>query len=331
MEDPFFICSHWNNKDSPDPLICSVACRKASKKAKVPVIQAARATSAAPTYFKHVNLLDSLLVDGGYGFTNNPSHAAFDHYFFDEVHNYRHIRMVNIGTGTAPKRPENWQPPRSFTYYIPLISGAARLAVDCAHVVTNSEKVGRQMYVLAKTSDTFDFERFSVDRGEMHQISLFEYKAIDSIEKTTDEYLRDGQVLRRLEDFAEQLAETCRSRREQEKAGTKQQVTVTTTIASEPGIRPPATPHFTVSTPPGDDTQTTELHLATDATSTTVPELTYDSARESIEPPRTPVGDEQGLHEQQKAEQIKARHGHEGGGFGTFLASSLGFLRGRQH
>lgn len=333
--EAFFICSHWKSEDSQDRLICTQSCRKTGKKADVQVIQAARATSAAPTYFKHVDLLNSLLVDGGYGFTNNPSHAAYEHYFLglSGPQKYRCIRMVNIGTGTEPKRADDWQPQRSFVDYIPWFQGAARTTGDLAKMATDSERVGKQMHVLAAMSkelgsDLLKFERFSADRGEIHQISLYDYKAIGHIEQITEEYLQDEGVLRRLEESAEQLAETCRTRERQDTAGTEQEVTVSTIIHPEQQTEPYMLPEITFSAPSTDIPQTSEQHQDTESIPVNVPELTYESARASIEPPRTPAGDNQSLHEEPRTEQIKSRDAHDGGHSG-FL-SYLSFLRRRQ-
>ncbi|KAJ9652360.1 hypothetical protein H2198_008399 [Neophaeococcomyces mojaviensis] len=48
---------------------------------QIKVVDPARATHAAPTYFNLVETIGKLLVDGGFNLANNPSKAAWDHYF----------------------------------------------------------------------------------------------------------------------------------------------------------------------------------------------------------------------------------------------------------
>lgn len=330
--DPIFICSHWDTSGRESPLTCSPNCRESKKKDKVRVIDAARATSAAPTYFRQVSLFGRLLVDGGYGDTNNPSHAAYEHYFgVSRLLRYGYIRMVNIGTGTPPKRPEDYQPERTFIDRVPWLQGAARTTGDLTRIATNSELVGKQMYGLAKMSEEegsglLKFERFSANRDEIHRISLHKYADIGNgkIEKITKDYLKDEEVLERMGKMAEQLAETCRTRQRQNKAGGEHKVVIST-ITKDQG-ETCIMPQITFSGPCGGETQEEEEYHEAESSPENPPELTDESARGSYELPRTPGGDGQSIQRGRQTEQTKNTDA-DGDNIRSWLPSPSGLLR----
>lgn len=284
-----FICSHWNNTDSDSPLICKQGCRK-SNQDKVPVIDAARATSAAPTFFKHVELLDSLLVDGGFGNTNNPSHAAYTHYFWPRLSEFDYIRMVNIGTGSMPKE---YKPKKSWVHYLPYFGSAASVLSSLAKIATDSEEKGDIMRTLAGVSQglgsgVLRFDRFSADRGDIHLINLYEHGAISKLEDITNEYLRDEGVIKRLEDFAEELALTCRARRARAAAPREHHIVLSE--VSETGTGTQVTPQIILESV-HNEAQLVELHHDQEPQPApgTPPELVVDaSSRGSFDSPTTP-------------------------------------------
>lgn len=291
-----FICSHWNNSDSgaERPLVCTRGCRISNNRDRVPVIDAARATSAAPTYFKHVEMLGSLLVDGGFGLTNNPSHAAYEHYFWGPSRplNYHYIRMVNIGTGT---RPRGWQPKKSFIHRLPYFRGAASVISGLAKIATDSENVGKIMHGMADLSSDSDsgilkFDRFSADCGEIHQINLYEHGAIATLERITEDYLRKAEVMRRLDEFAEELAQTCRSRQGQGQPATIGDHRVVFSEITEDETGTQVTPQIILSQPSDDEVQQIEAHNEHGAAPGSPPELTDASSRGSFDTPPTPIG-----------------------------------------
>lgn len=301
----FFICSHWNSTRSGDPLICKPCCRKANNSEKVPVIDAAQATSAAPTYFRPVRLLDRLLVDGGYGQTNNPSEAAYEHYFWElekPKSDYHRINMVNIGTGTDPENPTEVK--ASILDYIPL----ARIVGDLAKLATESEKVGRRMNMQSETAKDgigpLRFARFSANRGDIHGISLGAYKALQHIEESTDEYLADPEVLRRLDEFAEQLAETCRTRDQQDTPVTEPQVVIST--ITERAGKTQITPQITFTAASEDEGKVTDGQDENGSVTGNLPALTDESARASVDSPRTPADDGQIPLEDHQSEGSKS-------------------------
>ena len=70
----------------------------------IPIWQVARATSAAPTYFKPVNIDNLEYLDGGFGSTNNPSVEIWDEVraMNNEAKDCANI-FVSIGTGKNNK------------------------------------------------------------------------------------------------------------------------------------------------------------------------------------------------------------------------------------
>src|SRR5579862_8619965 len=87
-------------------VICSYQCREGFP---CTACEAARATSAAPTYFSKQKIGENAFIDGGLGY-NNPSWAAYDHYNGRNRTSHASTsldgaRMINIGTGTPSPTP----------------------------------------------------------------------------------------------------------------------------------------------------------------------------------------------------------------------------------
>lgn len=274
------------------------------------MIDAARATSAAPTYFKPVRLLGRLLVDGGYGETNNPSEAAYEHYFWEGLKpksQYENIRMVNIGTGTHPKHPVDWQPEASLLDYIPL----ARIIGDLAKLATESEKVGKRMTMQAESArggvGPLKFARFSANCGDIHEIDLGDWRALDHIEACTYEYLRNPEVLQQLEEFAEQLADTCRTRAQQDVPLMEPEIVISTVTKQQQG-RPRITPRISLTAPATSGRHETNLDDNASVTGN-LPPLTDESGRLSSDAPLTPIDDQRSLRGKQSEVLRSPDHG----------------------
>jgi len=198
------------------------------------VCDAGRATSAAPTYFPEVKWNNKILVDGGFGHTNNPSQAAWNHYdkrrFVDTERDF--VNFVNIGTGTSTsseqESPEQERPapPRSvMSRFIPAPLGRAyRLLRDLGKIATDSEEVAKGMRMMAKASAYTDptapqgkshricFERFSADT-DVHRVKFDDHSALDHLVQQTTAYLAKPEVDRKLHGMAIRLANSCFQRR----------------------------------------------------------------------------------------------------------------------
>ncbi len=196
-------------------LLCSHMCRyPKGEYHKCRVCDAARATSAAPTYFKPMRVLltgissKDTLVDGGYGDSNNPSFEAWNHYTWakrtQEIEDEDQVNWINVGTGSKPHKTP--PPPMNWTAYLPkFLTDIMHTVRDLEHIATASEKVAGQMECMARNSRRLQFTRFSANTG-IHTIGLAEYKRIEEIEECTKRYLNDKDVKRRLGKMAAAFA-----------------------------------------------------------------------------------------------------------------------------
>ena len=170
---------------------------------------AARATSAAPTFFDPVRIMKKILVDGGYGETNNPSQDAWVHYtVFKEILETDRTRWVNIGTGTSTDQPleykRGWMDMLLPTY----VRNVMHTIRDLEKIATDSERTGKFMHEMSKMNKSkLDFHRFSATNG-VHAIALDDYQMIDNkeLERLTKEYLIDPKVEEELRGLARFLA-----------------------------------------------------------------------------------------------------------------------------
>lgn len=171
---------------------------------------ASRATSAAPTYFDPVRIMRKILVDGGYGETNNPSQDAWQHYTeLKEILRTDRVRWVNIGTGTS--KDQSLPPKRAWKdlllpNYFQNIMHTLR---DLEKIATDSENTGVSMRLISDMDRSqLDFYRFSATNG-VHKISLDDYLAIDNkeLERLTLEYVKEPKVEEGLRALARSLAD----------------------------------------------------------------------------------------------------------------------------
>ncbi|KAH0537758.1 hypothetical protein FGG08_005506 [Glutinoglossum americanum] len=201
------VCRKYDNRFERNPplvdipsVICSHRCREYIE---CSICDAARATSAAPTYFSEQRIGGHVFIDGGVG-CNNPSWAAYDHY--NNANKYHHsgmtwrgARMVNLGTGTCS--PEHSAPTPSGFFRSFRMTKVINLLRDTA---TNSEFEAAKVRTLAVNAN-FDYQRFSADTG-VCWIKMDEYQRLEEIESLTNQYLSHSAVRERLGKCAEGLA-----------------------------------------------------------------------------------------------------------------------------
>lgn len=211
--DPIFICSHH---PCPTPFDCYTC-------------DAARATSAAPTYFPVQKIAHRCFVDGGMEY-NNPSAVIFAHctqsirvassrrasYSVGPIlpqaaHSnldFSNIRFINIGTGT---KSDDLQPRRrdSLAKLVPTpIRMGIFLKTTLTQCAVESEKTANHMKVMAEVaggSINLRWERFSADNGVCY-IKLDKHKHLGQIEKLTRQYLKSPRVQRDLRRVGEEIA-----------------------------------------------------------------------------------------------------------------------------
>jgi hypothetical protein len=190
------------------------------------VYQAARATSAAPTYFPVQKIADRSFVDGGLQFSN-PSHAIFQHYsqsiFVKESQtksatesvphapshgklNFTKVRIINLGTGT--KANASSTRPSFMTRIMPGARNATFLANIFREIVVDAECVADFMASIAGIRGRYHdvkYVRFSADNG-VAGIKMDGYKDLEKIEKWTQNYLDTPKVETELKRVAEEIA-----------------------------------------------------------------------------------------------------------------------------
>ena len=135
----------------------------------IPIWQVARATSAAPTYFKEIKIDGRSYLDGGFGGVNNPCEEMYNEVLRMNNGNAQSVRaIVSIGTGKSNSaRMLHTGPLSKFWGYI---NFAKKWATDSENVHERMEN--RQ----AEAEDPFYYERFNVEGG-LDGMKLDEWRA----------------------------------------------------------------------------------------------------------------------------------------------------------
>jgi predicted acylesterase/phospholipase RssA len=169
--------------------------------------QAARATSAAPTFFTPITIGRIVYGDGGLGW-NNPSEEAID-----EAHDIWPDRpigcLVSIGTGLEDAiQLLNQSDPRNFARNLfkgisPGHAFELDVAEYCVKALTSCEKVHRKIdRHPAKVLHGGKYFRLNVPQS-MSKIDLQEWKKIDDIIALTSDYMEnDGHARRKKQEIA---------------------------------------------------------------------------------------------------------------------------------
>jgi hypothetical protein len=162
--------------------------------------QAGQATSAAPTFFKHIKIghpgMKETFVDGGMGH-NNPTDAVLSEakvLFPDK----QIACIISLGTG----QPHTINvPKRSLLHrFIPLdiVKAVQKIATDCekehqslAHRFDGVEKV---------------YFRFNVEQG-MQDIQLNQWEKLGDVAANTRQYIQSQPVVTQLTDAVKCLSE----------------------------------------------------------------------------------------------------------------------------
>ncbi|KFA55131.1 hypothetical protein S40293_08680 [Stachybotrys chartarum IBT 40293] len=140
------------------------------------ITEAARATSAAPTYFKPIRLgRDGVeYVDAGLGY-NNPC-AVLVNEAHDQFPGRQPLRILSIGTGLYKVAP--------------IGNGIGSDIKSLRRMATNTQKV--EVELKDKYRGTQQYYRFSVDRG-LDSVGLADYGMKSTIITHTENYLRENR------------------------------------------------------------------------------------------------------------------------------------------
>ena len=226
------VCREHENKSKfsdllDDPVfLCSISC---GHDFDCKICDAARATSAAWTYFPLTKIGRRFFSDGGVEY-NNPSFTIWDHYTVDaEIRRHRnqynhstepmppipthpgvdfsHCRIVNIGTGS---NVSGRTPPREREKFASLIPDwilfGMFLKRTLTKVATASDRVADQMRTEEKfRRGEFVFDRLSADNG-VCWIKLDKYLHLDRITTLTHEWLEQIETQNYLTKLANDIA-----------------------------------------------------------------------------------------------------------------------------
>jgi len=193
--------------------------------AKCPIWQAARATCAAPSFFKAMYIDNPYpgvnYVDGGLGY-NNPSELALS----EAARLWpksQQFCLVSIGTGRQcairiidPSKPDDdieaqrslFQQVKSFVpdivslvpgwktakHFPPGVLALIKMTSALSSLITNSEDVHQRLLRAARTPDkAFPYFRFNVER-EVGDIGLEDWKKEEEITVHTASYLEEQEA-----------------------------------------------------------------------------------------------------------------------------------------
>ncbi|XP_006457717.1 hypothetical protein AGABI2DRAFT_190154, partial [Agaricus bisporus var. bisporus H97] len=181
-----FVCAkNAHNMDSP-VLFRTYQSRETHFNCKI--WEAARATSAAPTFFKRIEIgRNQPFIDGGLG-RNNPSQVVLEE--AKALFGARQIGcLVSIGTGQAKtteiKEPGIWQ------RIIPtgVIGALKAISTDCE---STHQAMLRHFANLPNT-----YFRLNVEQG-MQKITLSKWEKLSNVEAHTDQYMQKVEVAEKL-------------------------------------------------------------------------------------------------------------------------------------
>ncbi|KAL9608110.1 MAG: hypothetical protein Q9167_007034 [Letrouitia subvulpina] len=192
-----------------------VACLPCNDNLVCKVCDAARATSAAPTFFPVMKIRDRFFTDGGLAH-NNPSFAIYFHYTGGERKkstkpmtasgtsapqysphgdlDCSRVRFTNIGTGAKASEVEPGKRDRLANLVPGFIRKGVFLKQTLTEIAVNSEEkadVMRQFQYL--NPDVFKYERFDADHG-VSNFKLDAYNALGQIREKTELYLAEQET-----------------------------------------------------------------------------------------------------------------------------------------
>jgi len=157
--------------------------------------EAARATSAAPTFFKRIEIgRKQPFIDGGLG-RNNPSRVVLDE--ARAVFGKRRIGcLVSIGTGQA--QIIGIERPGLFQQIVPIndieLEALKGVATDCES--THED--------ISSHYPNLPYFRLNVEQG-MQQIRLSEWERLENVEANTAQYMRKSEVVGKLDSVVEAI------------------------------------------------------------------------------------------------------------------------------
>lgn len=204
--------------------ICSMSC---NDHFICTVCEAARATSAAPTFFPVMKIGNRYFSDGGLAH-NNPSFAIYYHYTRIERKkstglapttttsaprfsphgnlNFSQARFTNIGTGAKAEDVEPGKRGWLASLVPAIISKGVFLKQTLTDIAVNSEEKAEFMRIVKDLNPNFQYERFDANNG-VSNIKLDDYEALNKIEERTLQYLEEQTTKDMLEEVGKAIAQ----------------------------------------------------------------------------------------------------------------------------
>jgi hypothetical protein len=162
--------------------------------------EAARATTAAPTFFKRMIIHEpgsrQPYIDGGLG-RNNPTAQVLDE--AELIFPHRRVAcIISIGTGQA--KTISIPKPTLFQQVIPIeiIKAMKAIATDCETTAQAIAKRFRNMSNL--------YFRFNVEQG-LQEVTLAQWDQLDKVTAHTRHYLKMQEVDKRIESAVDAIRE----------------------------------------------------------------------------------------------------------------------------
>ena len=188
--------------------------------------EAGRATSAAPTYFKPMQIGNDFFSDGGFSF-NNPTQAVYEDVlhkegFYSTKTKVVPIRLIlSIGTGgddsnAVPKTNESSKPQRKEKPF--LHKHISKLTTKMQKEITNTDRVDQSMCATSYKED-WRYIRWT-GGSELAELELDKWKpqrgnkasTQTKIENWISTYMSDQQRVAEIEEVAEYLVSVRRRR-----------------------------------------------------------------------------------------------------------------------
>lgn len=221
MGSPYLFRTYDNLHKSEDAEL-QIWDRNPAQAHDIPIWQVARATAAAPTYFKPI-VIDGLeYLDGGMG-ANNPCLEAYDEVKKMNNNAKRCVRCI-LSVGTGKNKEISRFKGDGIQRYVNYMNFARKWASDSEGI---HEKIDKTRSDLDK-SNAFEYCRLNVDEG-LGRMKLDEWRTrrsffrrkagvrnitLDTIRTHTETYLRDDHVREKIQKCAEILVDIRQRRAE---------------------------------------------------------------------------------------------------------------------
>ncbi|CCX32884.1 Similar to Calcium-independent phospholipase A2-gamma; acc. no. Q9NP80 [Pyronema omphalodes CBS 100304] len=191
-----FVCAVSANNIGHPTLLRTYIAPTSSPACKI--WQATRATTAAPTFFKHISIgnrgSEVRCIDAGLG-CNNPTRVLIDE--AKVLFKNQTIECV-LSIGTGQKKFISLPEPTIFQKVFPtrIIEVLRRLATDSDRIAYEVERSFSERLGV--------YFRFNVNQG-MQEIILEEWKKLSDVRAHTEQYLKQPRIARELESIVDIL------------------------------------------------------------------------------------------------------------------------------